>query len=83
METCVFLSIVAVMPRATYPVPLRRKARLIARGTGTVMYESKTVESNDEARRLAERFLASPRGQRLVFDPDGSIYTTRLDRNKY
>ena len=65
-KTEVFLNVEFVMPRATFPVPSRYKAQWIARGTGTVFYTSKTVDTREQATALARRYLKSTAGARLV-----------------
>jgi hypothetical protein len=60
-----FLIVRSVMPRHDRHAPAHHIAEIIARRTSTIMYRSKACKTADEARALADKYLAK-NADRLV-----------------
>jgi hypothetical protein len=56
------------MPRSKVVVPNKIKAQLVARGTGTVMYDTRPQLSALDAMVLVHKFLCTSRAANLIVD---------------
>lgn len=71
--TRVFLSVQPVRPPRSTDTPLRYRASWWTRGTSTELYRSKTVTSQEEAVKLARKWL-----ERRNQEPVSGAVTTQL-----